>query len=175
VTLSEAHRRYLIVEQSIGAAVFNFVLNGAIAWLTFRSLETIPVWGQQSIAGDTIGTAFLLPFITCLIVTRLAHAELRKGRLPALEWRRASHPWLARLPHSTWARGAILGLVCVVISVPVSLWALSVLAADGMGFWAFIAFKATFAAVLAAIFTPVIALAALADGVPQRAPVGAAR
>jgi hypothetical protein len=54
--MSPEHRRFLVLEQGIGSALFNFVLNGAIAWLLFRSFERVPLWGQQSIAGDTIGT-----------------------------------------------------------------------------------------------------------------------
>ena len=80
--MSPAQRRYLVVEQGVGAAVFNFVLNAVIAWLMFRRQDVVPLWGQQSIAGDTIGTSLLLPLITCLVVTRLArgHVSLRRRR-----------------------------------------------------------------------------------------------
>src|SRR6266566_2703456 len=70
--VSRAHRRYVFLEQGVGAAGFNFLLNAAIAWLMFRGAEAVPLWGQQSIAGDTIGTSIILPFLTCLIATRLA-------------------------------------------------------------------------------------------------------
>jgi hypothetical protein len=39
-----------------------------------------------------------------------------------------------------------------------------------MSFWGFVAFKATFAAFLAVIFTPLIALCALGDGHAVAAP-----
>jgi hypothetical protein len=170
VALSDAHRRFLVLEQGVGAAVFNFLLNGAIAWLTFSSLERVPLWGQQSIAGDTIGTAFLLPFFTCLVVTRLAHGQMRAGRLPALPWSRASHPALGRLPSGTWARAVVLGLIGVAVAAPLALWAMVGLGVEGMSFWGFIAFKATFAAVLAALLTPIVALCALGDGAPIPGP-----
>jgi hypothetical protein len=161
--LSQAHWRFLVVEQCVGSAVFNFLLNGAIAWLMFRALATVPLWGEQSIAGDTIGTTFFLPFFTCLIVTRIAYAQIRSGKLAATEWQRASHPVLGRLPHGIWKRSLVLGLIGVVLAAPVSLWAIRALGVESMGFWRFVAFKATFAALLAAIFTPVIALCALGD------------
>ena len=38
--MSSAQRRYLR-EQGIGSAIFNFVLNGIIAWLVFRGQATV--------------------------------------------------------------------------------------------------------------------------------------
>src|SRR5690606_13950680 len=77
--LELAHRRFLLLEQGVGAAVFNLLLNGAIAYFVARSLDTVPLWGGDvSIAGDTIFTTFLLPFFTCLFVTRLARAQVEK-------------------------------------------------------------------------------------------------
>lgn len=163
-SVSEQHRRYLILEQGVGSALINFLLNGVIAWLLFRALESVPLWGDQSIAGDTIGTAFLLPFFTCLIVTRLARGQVRSGRLPPLGWQRAMHPALGRLPRGTFLRALVLGFACVALTAPFSLWALDRGGVDHMSFWGFVAFKATFAAVLAAAVTPLIALCALADG-----------
>jgi hypothetical protein len=162
--MHDAHRRYLVLEQGIGAALFNFLLNGAIAWVLFRSLESVPLWGDQSIAGDTIGTTFLLPVFTCLIVTRLARSQLASGRLPAIPWPRSGHAALRLLPARTWVRAVVLGLVCLVVAAPPVIWGLQALGVESMGFWRFVAFKATFAAVLAAVFTPLIALSALADG-----------
>lgn len=157
------HRRFLLLEQGVGSALFNFLLNGVIAWLVFGSLERVPLWGEQSIAGDTVGTAFLLPFFTCLIVTRLARGQVRSGKLPPLAWRRAEHAALGLLPHGTFARALVLGVVCVAVAAPPSLWLLGRLGVDDMSSWGFVAFKAGFAAVLAAIVTPLIALCALGD------------
>src|SRR5205823_4376911 len=103
-----AVRRYLLLEQGVGAAVFNFVLNAAIAWAMFRSVDVVPLWGQQSIMGDTIGTCFLLPLLTCLIVTRLVRGHMRAGKVASLGWTRASHPVLGWLPRTTPRRGVAL-------------------------------------------------------------------
>ena len=58
---SDAHRRYLLLEQGLGSIVINVVLNAAIAWLLFRGLDVVPLWGNQSIAGDTIATTLIPP------------------------------------------------------------------------------------------------------------------
>src|SRR5262249_39811567 len=84
--MSPAQRRYLLLEQGVGAGVVNFAINAAIAWVAFRGMTTVPLWGQQSIAGDTIGTTFLLPFITTLIASRLVRGHVRSGRIAGLAW-----------------------------------------------------------------------------------------
>jgi hypothetical protein len=64
-----AQRRFVLLDNGVGAFVVNLMINGVIAWLLFCKATRVPMWGQSSIAGDTIATAFLLPAITCLIVT----------------------------------------------------------------------------------------------------------
>ena len=160
--MTDAHRRYLVIEQGVGAGIVNFVLNAVIAWLMFRSLDQVPLWGQSSIAGDTIGTTFFLPFLSTLIVTPLARQQIRNGRLPAVDWDcRASA--LRRLPRRTFVRGLALGLAGVLLVAPPSLYVLNAVHLEQLAFWPFIVFKATFAALLGAAVTPFIARRALED------------
>lgn len=70
-SISDAHRSYLIREQVITPALINCALNGIIAWLIFHARPTIPIWGEGGLVMDTVVTLFLLPAITCLIVTPL--------------------------------------------------------------------------------------------------------
>jgi|SRR5579862_7085045 len=165
--MSPDHLRFLLLEQGIGAAVFNFVLNGGIAWLLFRGLERVPLYGQQSIAGDTVATCFFLPFLTALIVTPLVRRRISAGTLAALGWTRESHPLLAWLPAGTAKRALVLGIGCALVIGPMSLWALSRLEVIELSFWSFVAFKAAFAAGLALLVTPVISLWALAATVAR--------
>jgi hypothetical protein len=162
IRVSPEHRRYLVLEQGIGSGVFNLALNAAIAWLMFRGAATVPLWGQQSIAGDTLGTAFMLPLLTTLIASRVVRGHVRRGRVPAMAWPVASLG--QHVPRRLGMRGAILGVVCL---VAVALPATQALAAAGvaeMTLGRFVVFKALFAAGLAVVVTPLIARAALADG-----------
>jgi len=170
-----AVRRYLLIEQGVGAAVFNFVLNAAIAWGMFRSAAVVPLWGQQSIMGDTIGTCFLLPLLTSLIATRLVRGHVRAGKVAPLGWSRASHPLLGWLPRSTARRGVALGLACVVVLAPLAFLALSLLGVVSLPFWRFVAFKGGFAALAAALVTPLVALWAIAEAPAPREPATPAR
>jgi len=161
--MSDEHRRYLLLEQGLGSAVFNFFLNAAIAAALFYRLDVVPLWGQMSIAGDTIGTTIILPLLTCLVVTRLANHRVASGGLPALGWTRTSHPVLGWLPRATFPRALAFAAGGLVLLAPISLWALMALDHGGMRYWPFVLFKASFAAVAAAVVTPIVALWAIAE------------
>jgi hypothetical protein len=154
VALSAAHRRLLLVDCAVGASVFNFALNAAIAWLLFRPLAHVPLWGESSVAGDTLITAFLLPFLTCLIVSRTLHRQVSSGRVARLEG--ADLPLAGWSKRSPLARGALLGAASVALAAVPLVAALGFAGFAGFGLWPFIAFKASFAACLAAVVTPLI-------------------
>jgi len=160
--MSPAHKRFFLLEEAVGSIIVNLIINGAIAFLMFRGASRVPLWGQQSIAGDTIGTTFFLPLITTLIVTPLARRNVQAGRFEALEWARDVPSALQWLPAGTFARGVVLGLLCTVIVAPLSVGALYALGVTDLGFWSFVTFKALFAAALGAPVTPLIALLAIA-------------
>jgi hypothetical protein len=171
--MSPTHGRYLLLEQGVGAGVVNFGINAAIAWGMFRGAESVPLWGQQSIMGDTIGTCVMLPLLTSLIVTKVARGQMRAGKMPALGWSRATHPVLRWLPRRTVVRGLVLGALCMVAFAPLAYLYLRALEVDGMGLGRFVIWKATFAAVLGALVTPVIALWAIGEA-PEAMPPPAA-
>jgi hypothetical protein len=160
--MSPAHKRFLLLEEAVGSIIVNLIINGVIAFLMFRGVSRVPLWGSQSIAGDTVGTTLLLPLFTTLIVTPLARRNVRSGRFEALEWARDVPSALQWLPAGTFARGVALGLLCMVIVAPLSVGALGALGVTEQGFWGFVVFKAVFAAALGAPVTPLIALLAIA-------------
>lgn len=166
MTLSAAHRRFLVIDQGVAPALFNLALNAGIAWLLFRTAQVVPLWGQSSIAGDTLGTAFILPFMTALIVSRMVSGQVSRGRVPPLPRRPASGLFARLAASPPWRRGALLGLAGVLVgALPVVgyfAWA----GPQQLGLHAFLWFKASFAAVLAAVVTPPIGWAALVAASP---------
>lgn len=158
--MTQDHRKYLARHAIIGAVV-NLVINGAIGWGAFHSLDPVPFSGSPGIAGDLAATAFLLPLLVCLIVTPLVRAETRKGKVAPAE---RSQGLLSRsLPSALVFRGIVLGLLAATTIAPLTIWALQALGVRQMGFWQFVTFKAAFGAALAALITPVVALRALMD------------
>lgn len=161
--MSPAERRYLLLEQGLGAGIVNAALNAGIAWLSFRGTATIPFWGQQSIAGDTIGTCFLLPLITALIATPLSRGRIRSGALAPVEPTPALARVLAFLPAGTSSRGLAYGILTTVLVAPPTLVALRLFGVDAWSFRAFVEYKAIFGGVLGAAVTPLVALLAMAS------------
>jgi hypothetical protein len=155
------HRRFLWLEQGLGSVLVNLPLNAAIAWLAFRGTAAVPLWGSQSIAGDTIGTCLILPLITTLVATPLCRRAVRSGAVAPLDWSARIRATLGRLPSGTFARGIALGLVTTVLVVPPALAALGLLGIESLQFTTFVACKAAFAAALGVLVTPAVAAYAI--------------
>jgi len=159
--LSSAQWLYLAIGQLAVPVLINVVLNGAIGFAMFRGASEVPWLGTQSIVGDTLGTGFFLPAITCLIVTPLVRGHVRKG---AAEPMRGTLPrWLGAFPRALVPRALALGLAGVAISAALLLALSALLGLESLRFAPFLGFKAGFAGLLGALVTPPIALLALAD------------
>lgn len=169
--MSPALRHYLLTEHVIGSAIVNFLLNALIAWLSFRHVEAVPLWGTQSIGGDLVGTTIVLPLLTCLIVTRIVRWHLRAGKIDQAELSRDWPGFLRALPDSILARGLVLAALTTMIAVPLILATLYAGNIESLELRSFVLFKATYAAVLAMMVQPLVALRAMMDGaIPARQP-----
>ena len=152
--LSPEHRSFLIVHQGVVPTLFNLVLNGVIAWLLFRSAASVPLWGESGMGIDLLATAFLLPFLTCVIVSRLIGRQVRSGKLTPLP--------IEQIPRAGWshrsvlARGAVLGAGGLLLGAGPLVVALTLGEARPFEVGAFIGFKAVWAALLAAVATPLV-------------------
>jgi hypothetical protein len=155
--------KFFLVDYGILPFLFNVLLNAGIAWLFFMSLSSVPLWGPQSIAGDTIITCFLLPCIACLICTPLVRSETRRGRIPLSTEVTGPGLWMARKTPSAKKRAVLFGLIGLAIAAPLSVVALSLSGVEAMSLTTFVWFKGLFAGTLAVIFVPWIAAAALHD------------
>ena len=165
--LSERHRRFLLIEQGVVPAVFNFALNAGIAWALFRSVATIPLWGESSVGGDLLVTAFLLPFLTSVIVSALVAREVRSGKVPALSPDQVSQSRWSR--RSASLRGLFLGSLSVLFGAIPLVWALSLGQAQPFPTSEFVLFKGVWTAMLALLVTPIVAWWALSHASHARA------
>lgn len=159
--LSSEHRRFLVLEQGVGSVFVNFPLTAAITWLTVPSLPTVPLWGMTSIAGATFGTAFILPFMTSVIVSRVVRHHVRGGRVAALmpPPNLAIH-WAER---TSVRRGVAFGLASMVLAAAPVVVLFALAGPAHLARAPFIWFEAAFAAALGVVVTPLIARRALAD------------
>ena len=160
MNLSFEQRALLRRSFVLNPIIINFVLNGLIAWLVYGRSPTIPV---STVTADALLTCFLIPFLTCLIVVPVVWQLVRQGDLAAVAWTRADFWWLRRLPDGKWARALATGLAAAVLGTLAIAGVLLLLGVESMAGSTFIWFKAAYAAVLAALVTPFLALASLGD------------
>ena len=92
VALTPAHKRFLVRDALLIAAVANGALSALIAWLfTFSEDEVpqakAPLVGGPSVLVDTVATCFVLPFLTTLVITTVVWKEMRTGHLTQMDLR----------------------------------------------------------------------------------------
>lgn len=162
MALSTAHRN-LLIGQAIGSVALNVPLNGGAAWATFPPVASLPVWAKGNcVAGDTIGTSFFLPLVTCLVLTPIVRRLVRGGTTEGLP--RAALPGLVRFwPANMVGRGALVGLGCALTIALLTLGLVSAAGVTEMTRGQVALYKAVYTAVLGVIVTPLFGLRALAD------------
>lgn len=158
-----AHRRYVYLEQGLGCGVVTALINIGIAWLMVADREELPLWGAVSVAGDVLGTALVLPFLVCLIITLQTRHAVRKGRLSPLQLPPSLLPLVPWISASARRRSMLMaacGFILVGLPMVAGLVALS---PQPMAAGTFLVFKSVFAGIFAGLLGPVVARIALAD------------
>jgi hypothetical protein len=163
-------RRWIVLKALLATAAINVAVNAAIAWLSVRGQDGVPLWGAPLVETSTfwnlVGTLFLLPLITCVLTTTAVRRDLRLGSLVSLSGLRPAHPWLAALPPARLRRGLACGALAVIALAPPLTLALVLSGFPELTRGQFIACQAAFAVLLGALVTPPIALCAMADPEP---------
>lgn len=159
--LSNQHRRFLLIDQGALPTLPNLLINVVITWLMNRSSSVIPVWGANSIAGDLLVSGFLLPLITCFIISPIIAGKVRTGKLPPLLPEQCPHSRWFRRPR--WMRGVLLGTAGIIFGALPIIWALSLGQAQPFPLGSYVVFKAVWASMLALLVMPIISWWALAN------------
>ena len=153
--LDAEHRRWLLLNAVVIAAVVNAVLNALIAWGSAANEDEVPLWAVPLVEGpslitDTVGTFFILPFLTTLVDHDggLARAAGREGSRRSRRPRR--DPLLSRLPRTRVRRGAYFGLLSLLLFAPPAVVLVLALDYGDISVGDFVLFKAIFGVVLGA-------------------------
>jgi hypothetical protein len=180
--LTAAHRRFLLRDALLIAAVVNGALSALIAWLVTVGedevpLSAVPLAEGPSVLVDTVATCFVLPFLTTLAITTVVWKEMREGHLTRL--RRAAGSYAERLPATRLRRATWVGLICLVALGPIAAAGVLLFDYGDISIGEFVLFKAIFGVVLGVIVTAPIAKVAFGDepppekGAPTEAPPAA--
>jgi hypothetical protein len=166
-TVPSDHRRWLFWQTIVIAAFANAALNALIAWVSTLGEDEVPLWAIPLVEGpstitDTVGTFFVLTFLTTLVVTTAVWHELEGERLPRLEVHHRL-PFVDRLPPTRLRRAVMLGLACMAVLGPPAVIALIALDFGDLSIGDFVLYKAIFGVVLGLLVTPLIALLAFGD------------
>lgn len=155
-------KQYLLIGQGIVPGFTNIVINGLIGWFTFRGVEQIPVLGWDSSAiGDTLGTCYLLPAITCLIATPIVRHHVKSGAVAPLVAKSIIAQKLSCC--SVLLRSVLFGGTCFAILAPVAAVAYLCLGSDTLPKQSFLWFKTISSGIFGAMVTPLIAYVAMTD------------
>ena len=165
--LEAEHRKWLFLNALVIAALVNAALNALIAWGSAATEDEVPLWAVPLVGGpstitDTVGTFFILPFLTTLAITTVVWHELRDGGLEPIP--APAKGALSKLPRTRPRRGVFFGLLSVVLFAPVAVVMLIALDYGDISVGEFVLFKAIFGVLLGLVVTPVIGYAALTDG-----------
>lgn len=169
--ISDQHRKFLRIDQCLVPFVINVVINGGIAWALLRAHAEIPLWGNPSVGIDLIATGFLLPFFTCMIVSRIVGAQVKSGKLPPLETDQIGSRGFHH--RSILGRALFLGASCVLFASAPMVAALEMANAQPIEFYSFVWFKAIWGGLLAALLTPLVAWWALSSASMSLSPAEA--
>jgi len=165
--ISASQRRWLLLNAVVVTAFINLVVNAAIAWLSSHGRNSVPILSQPlqepSTVTDTLGTLFLLPFMTSVICSAFVHRDLRRGALDPLPVSDAL-PWVARWRLAGPAvRGARLGGASILLLGPLATAVIALVHFGDITAGGFVLYKAIFGVVFGLVVTPLIALIAMAD------------
>jgi hypothetical protein len=166
---SAAQRRYLFVQNTVGAAVINLLINGAIGWVITRGLDVFPMWSIPGAAADLAATGFGVSFGTCIAARIGVSWEVTRGKIVPPPQFEPYAGWYRRLPRPIFARSVWFGLWSLPVFVLPLLLALVIAGSTAFERVHFIWLKAGFSALEAAIVTPLIVLSVLFDLAAERA------
>ena len=167
--LTPAHRRFLLRDAILIAAVVNGALNALFAWLVTVGEDEVPVTAVPlaegpSVLADSVATCFVLPFLTTLAITTIVWKEMRDGhltRIPHVPGSLADRLPKTRLRRATW-----IGLFCLALFGPLAAAGVLLFDYGDIPIGEFVVYKTIFGIVLGALVTPPIARVAFGDEPP---------
>ena len=162
--MNAACRRFLATQIFL-AILINAFLNGLGPWFFFGHLKmsSVPMYGSLSVAGDVIGTLFLLPFLVCLTLTLETYRQMKQGLRRGNAFAEHTAATTKEAARNALSRSFKLGALIVLGMAPLTIGTLHLLGISEIELFRFCIVKAAGTAALAAVLVPPVALRALAD------------
>lgn len=165
--LPEGTLKYLLIGQAVIPFFINVAVNVILGAIAFGGRDSVTTWAlDKGAAGDSIGTCFFLPFITCLIATPLVRRNVADGVAASLHFS-ALPKALRAMSGPTLLRAFKFGIVGLLFMAGPVYLTYCLLAGAEIETVRFITIKALFAGVFGVFVTPLIAIVAMADAGPD--------
>jgi alpha-L-fucosidase len=156
VAATIAPKKY-IQDQATASFLINLVVNGLIAFFSYRTRGSIP-YAEAAI--DILITVFIVTFLTAWIMVGVARGEFKKGNLA----RTPSSGRGIRLPYGAALRSLLISLACVIgfggIFLDGLLYIFSPVAVNN---WAYILLKALYTGASGALASALTVLSVFSD------------
>jgi hypothetical protein len=139
--------------QGIICAAINAALNPMVAWIAYRQLDFVPLWGRNSIVVDTAVTSVVLTLLVTLFTTSVLRQALQTGRVRATGGFPRAGRLLSQLPRRAWSLGLLLGLGIACVLTPLTFGLFKALGFSGLPLSGFALFKAIYTGPLGFVVT----------------------
>ncbi|MDB5699423.1 MAG: hypothetical protein JWN69_2227 [Alphaproteobacteria bacterium] len=154
--MTKQHSRYLTIETAVSGIV-NAVLSILFFLIVFGRAEAVPVGGNPGLVVDALPQTFMVVFMTTLVQTILTRQRRAKGQLEALGGRGAP------LPANLFLRALVIALLAVLLAGALHALLLPMLTPPEWPFFAALAYKGAYGALVGMAVSRLILPAALRD------------
>ena len=156
VTKQTAPKKY-IMDQAVASFVINALLNGLLAFFSYRLRGVIP---YPELAIDILITVFIITFFTSWIVVGGVRGEFRKGNISKSQ---STFSWL-KLPKLAVLRALIIAMIIVLLFGALVLDGLIYLLSPvGLGGWVYILVKTLYTGASGALAASLTILSVMSD------------
>jgi len=141
--------------QVIASALINSVINGLIAFFTYRSRENIP-FAEAAI--DILITVAIISFLVSWITIVSARGQIAKGNLARSTFR------APKLPKGVALRSLIITIACVVVfGGLIMVGSVYLISPSGLNNWAYIMIKTLYTGVTGALAAALAIMSVIGD------------
>ncbi|APD05643.1 hypothetical protein UJ101_00090 [Flavobacteriaceae bacterium UJ101] len=140
----------------------NFIMTGFMTWVTLKENKTMSLSGENNFVMDLIMTTFFFMFFTCLFTSRASRKAIRSKELPLIQWDSKTKLFINHQP-SPFIGSLGIAFITTIIVTPILFGILILTENTTFSLCNYILLKSCYAALLAALLTPLVSLLSLSE------------
>jgi len=144
---------YILI-QGIICAIINMIVNPGMSWISNRRMEFTPLAG---IVIDMTITCLIMSAAITFFTTSGVREALKAGNIKGGNSYFTGKS-LSRFPRKWWTLGMLLGFICAILLVPMTIVIFTAAGLSGLSFLWLVIFKAVYTGSMAFIVTALVIL-----------------